>query len=109
MTRQDFDRLLQEDPDAIWKLVADLAAQVAQLQEKLAPKPHTPSASQPFLKPKSQRPKTDNKTGGQEGHEGHTLQKSATPDEIEQHRPTRLSSIALRPAPGAGSGVTFCL
>ena len=87
MTRQDFDRLLQEDPDAIWKLVADLAAQVAQLQEKLAPKPHAPSASQPFLKPMSQRPKTGKKSGGQKGHKGHTLHRTDTPDKVEQHRP----------------------
>ena len=46
MTREEFDRLTREDPDAIWKIIADLAAQVALLQEKLGVKPHTPSSAQ---------------------------------------------------------------
>jgi transposase len=87
MTREEFDRLCQQDPDAIWKLVSDLATQVAVLQEKLAPKPHTPSSAQGVLKPMSQRPKTDRKSGGQKGHKGHTLQKNAEPDEVKNHLP----------------------
>jgi transposase len=33
------------------------------------------------------RPKSDKKTGGQTGHEGHTLKFSQEPDHIERHRP----------------------
>lgn len=38
-------------------------------------------------KPKSLRPKTERKAGGQEGHEGHTLAFNPEPDVIETHRP----------------------
>jgi len=40
-------------------------------------------------KPKSLRPKTDRKPGGQEGHPGHTLEFNAKPDIIEVHRPAQ--------------------
>lgn len=95
MTREEFDRLTREDPDAIWKIIADLAAQVALLQEKLGVKPHTPSSAQGFIKPKSQRPKTDRKTGGQPGHKGHTLEKNETPDTTEQHKPGQCPNCGL--------------
>ena len=38
-------------------------------------------------KPKSLRPQTERKAGGQEGHEGHTLEFNPKPDFIESHRP----------------------
>lgn len=38
-------------------------------------------------KPKSLRPQTERKAGGQEGHEGHTLEFNPNPDLIEPHRP----------------------
>ena len=40
-------------------------------------------------KPKSLRPKTDRKAGGQKGHKGHTLEFNPAPDVIATHRPTR--------------------
>ena len=95
MTREEFDRLAREDPEAIWKIVADLAAQVALLQEKLGVKPHTPSSAQGFLKPMSQRPKGKNKSGGQRGHKGHNLEKNETPDQTEQHKPTQCPNCGL--------------
>ncbi|MBK8985760.1 MAG: hypothetical protein IPM39_06705 [Chloroflexi bacterium] len=36
-------------------------------------------------KPKSLRPQTERKAGGQEGHEGHTLEFNPKPDLIESH------------------------
>ena len=95
MTREEFDRLAREDPEAIWKIIADLAAQVALLQEKLGVKPHTPSSAQGFLKPMSQRPKGKNKSGGQRGHKGHNLEKNETPDQTEQHKPTQCPNCGL--------------
>ena len=38
-------------------------------------------------KSKSLRPQTERKAGGQEGHEGHTLEFNPKPDYIETHRP----------------------
>lgn len=38
-------------------------------------------------KPKSLRPQTERQAGGQEGHEGHTLEFNPKPDFIEPHRP----------------------
>ena len=87
LSREEFDRIYQLGPDACFELLSSLAARISALEEKLAPKPHAPSASQPFLKPMSQRPKTDRKSGGQKGHKGHTLQKTDTPDQVQQHRP----------------------
>lgn len=40
-------------------------------------------------KPKSLRPKTGRKAGGQEGHRGHTLEFNPEPDVIETHRPVQ--------------------
>jgi transposase len=40
-------------------------------------------------KPKSLRPQTERKAGGQEGHEGHTLEFNPKPDLIESHRPAQ--------------------
>lgn len=38
-------------------------------------------------KPKSLRPQTERQAGGQEGHEGHTLEFNPQPEYIEPHRP----------------------
>ena len=71
--------------------VAALTAKVAELEGRLAlnsrnsSKPSsTDGLNKP--KPKSQR-KSTHPTGGQKGHDGHTLKKAAKPDHIETHRP----------------------
>ena len=38
-------------------------------------------------KPKSQRKKSERKAGGQQGHQGHTLQMQPEPDEVHVSRP----------------------
>lgn len=43
----------------------------------------------------SQRPKGKNKSGGQKGHEGHTLEKNETPDQTEQHKPGQCPNCGL--------------
>jgi transposase len=91
MTREEFDILCKENPETIWNLLAQLAMRVTTLEEKLAPKPHTPSSAQGFDKPNrplipmSMRTKTGKKSGGQQGHKGHTLEKNAHPDKVETH------------------------
>jgi len=46
-----------------------------------------PPSTDEFNKvPKSTRPKTDKKPGGQKGHEGDTLRMSAEVDKVEQHK-----------------------
>ena len=95
LTREEFDRLRQDDPEALWRIMADFAARVMALEEKLAPKPHTPSSAQGVLKPMSQRPKTDRKTGGQQGHKGHTLAKNDKPDEVKNHQPKACPQCGL--------------
>lgn len=87
MTREELDHLYQQDPEVVLHLVNELMTRVVALEEKLAPKPHTPSSAQGVLKPMSQRPKTDKKSGGQKGHKGHTLNKVAEPDEVKDHQP----------------------
>lgn len=50
-------------------------------------------------KPKSLRPQTERKAGGQEGHEGHTLEFNPKPDFIESHRPAHCEHCQA-PLPG---------
>lgn len=50
--------------------------------------PPSRDKNRPKPKPKSLRPKTDRKAGGQAGHEGHTLAFQSDPDVIEKHRPS---------------------
>ncbi|MBK8988175.1 MAG: IS66 family transposase [Chloroflexi bacterium] len=58
-------------------------------------------------KPKSLRPQTERKAGGQEGHEGHTLEFNPKPDLIESHRPAQCSHCqAPLPEEIAASKVT---
>jgi transposase len=105
LTREEFDRMRQEDPESLWKIMADFAARVAALEEKIAPKPHTPSSAQGVLKPMSQRAKTGKKPGGQTGHKGHTLQKNAEPDEVKNHQPKACPRCGLDLADIAGEFV----
>jgi transposase len=58
-------------------------------------------------KPKSLRPKTDRKVGGQDGHPGHTLKFNPKPDVTEVHRPAQCQRChAPLPADVAASQVS---
>ena len=76
--------------------IAALTQQVKDLQDRLAKDSHNsslPPSSDRFVRqPKSLRPKSEKKSGGQEGHPGTTLRFSPTPDEVIEHRVTVCSS-----------------
>ena len=95
MTREQFQQIYQQGPEACFLLFEALAQRVAALEDKLAPGPHTPSSAQGFIKPKNQRPKTDRPTGGQKGHKGHTLEKSEKPDKTQAHQPEKCPNCGL--------------
>ncbi len=61
MTREQFQQIYQQGPEACFQLFQALAQRVAALEDKLAPGPHTPSSAQGFIKPKNQRPKKEPK------------------------------------------------
>src|SRR5260370_42137686 len=69
--------------------IAGLTQQVKDLQDRLAKNSHNsslPPSSDRFVRqPKSLRTKSEKKTGGQEGHQGTTLQFSHVPDEVIEH------------------------
>lgn len=102
----------QQGPDAVVELCAKLVAQVEGLSARIealaaenaalrarlgtnsrnSSKP--PSSDGPGVKPhpKSQRPATGRKPGGQPGHAGHTLGLVDEPDEVQVHTPARCRS-----------------
>ncbi len=91
--REEVKRLTQENQELRERLTV-AESTIKQLVELLGQNSHNsnwPSSrdkSRQKPKPKSLRPKTERKAGGQEGHEGHTLEFNPEPDVIEKHRPT---------------------
>src|SRR2546421_12317111 len=86
------DLLMQQMQEQI----AGLTQQVKDLQDRLAKDSHNsslPPSSDRFVRqPKSLRPKSEKKSGGQEGHQGTTLRFADTPDEVIEHRVAVCSS-----------------
>ena len=76
--------------------LARLTQQVKDLQDQLAKNSRNsslPPSSDRFVRqPKSLRKKSEKKSGGQEGHQGTTLQFSEAPDEVIEHRVAVCSS-----------------
>jgi len=88
-------------------MIDTLSQQVKQLQEQLHSDSHNsskpPSSDGPARRPYVKREKSKRKAGGQPGHEGRTLQRIATPDEVVVHRATRCRcGHSLRPQPVEG-------
>ena len=67
-----------------------LKQRIKQLEDQLSKNSSNsskpPSSDGQNKKPKSSKPKTDKKPGGQNGHKGSTLQKSAEVDRVENHQ-----------------------
>jgi len=91
MTQEDELNLLREQVKqipALLETIAQLQNQVKALQDQLAKDSRNsslPPSSDHFVrqkKTKSLRKKSDKKVGGQPGHEGQTLELSATPDQV---------------------------
>ena len=97
--QREIERLRQENQelrDLLKQVTERLTAAeqtIKQLRQQLGQNsqnsnwPSSRDKSRQKPKPKSLRPKTERKAGGQEGHEGHTLAVNPEPDVIETHRP----------------------
>ncbi len=100
LTRAEFDALAARDPDALYALfqqqaaqLAALAARVQQVEAQLgahSQNSHRPPASDgPRRPPRSQRARSGKRAGGQPGHAGHALAMVATPDAVVAHHPAQ--------------------
>jgi transposase len=107
LTRDQFQALYDQGPDALFAVfeqqqatiqalqeaVAALTAQVQELKARLDKDSHNsskPPSSDGLKKkpaPQSLRPKTGRKPGGQPGHRGCTLKPSPAPDQVVSHVP----------------------
>ena len=98
LRREAFDKLVAEEPDALYGMVQALLGQVATLTERVqelerqlgqhSQNSHRPPASDgPYVAPRSQRTRSGKRPGGQPGHPGHTLAMSVCPDAVIHHHP----------------------
>ena len=76
---------LEERICALEELVEKLTLQKAKNPKNSSKPPSTDGFRKPKPNPKSRRPKTGRKPGGQKGRKGSTLNPSDTPDIIENH------------------------
>ncbi|MGH8710901.1 MAG: IS66 family transposase [Burkholderiales bacterium] len=96
--------------DVLTAQVEILSARITELEGRLAlnsqnssKPPSSDGLNRP--KPKSQRQKGLNSTGGQKGHSGHTLKRVAHPDRIERHLPPSRCDACDRPLPDDAAAV----
>ena len=117
LTRDEFQTIYDQGPDAVFALfstlqeqIALLSAQVKELEDRLDKDSHNshkpPSSDGLSKKPVSLRPHTGRKSGGQSGHEGSTLTLSEASDTLVFHTPLTCSSCgtALDPAASQDTG-----
>src|SRR5204862_4258623 len=101
LTREEFQQIHDQGPDAVFALVSTLQEQVAllttrvkELEDRLGKNSKNsskPPSSDGFRKPVSLRPKTGRKPGGQQGHQGCTLALTDKPDHTVFHDPSACS------------------
>jgi transposase len=107
ITREEFQILYDQGPDAVYALflnmqatidvqqqqIVALSARVKQLEDGLGKDSHNsskPPSSDGFAKkPKSLRPKSGRRSGGQHGHPGRTLEFAEHPDHTVLHAPAQ--------------------
>jgi transposase len=94
--------------------IETLSQEVKQLREQLNSDSHNsskpPSSDGPARRPYVKREKSKRKPGGQPGHEGTTLQRVATPNEVVVHRATRCRcghSLRQQPVEGCEKRQVF--
>lgn len=104
--KDDLIRALFAQAKVLLAQVEVLTARVTELEGRLAlnsqnssKPPSSDGLGRP--KPKSRRQKGLHSTGGQKGHQGHTLKKVAQPDHIEPHLPPSQCDACHRPLPDA--------
>lgn len=125
LTRDEFQALYDQGPDALYALFqtlwtrmstleeqnAHLSARVEELEARLSKDSHNsskpPSSDglhKPTPKPCNLRKKTGKRTGGQPGHPGHTLELVDHPDHTLLHAPTTCAGCggSLQDAPVLG-------
>ena len=94
LTRDAFQALYDQGPDAVFTLFTALEQRIVELEARLNKDSHNsskPPSSDGLGKkpiPRSLRKKTGRKQGGQKGHPGTTLTFSDTPDKSVPHIPT---------------------
>jgi len=105
LTREEFQILYDQGPDALYALfvkmqeqIDALTARVQELEDRLGKDSHNsskPPSSDAFgKKPVSLRPKSTRKPGGQAGHPGRRLEFSERPDQIVLHAPAHCQECA---------------
>jgi transposase len=90
---------LQEQVQALQQTVAQQAAEIQGLRDQLAKNSRNsgkPPSSDGLKKPRTRnlRRKTGRRSGGQKGHEGHTLKMVEDPDHIEVHQVSKCPQCA---------------
>src|SRR6266536_1093941 len=96
-TREELLTIVRANPEVLVDMFLALQEQVVRLEERVTQlearlaqdshNSHRPPGSDSYVKPspKSLREKSDRPSGGQPGHEGHTLKAVIHPDYCVQH------------------------
>ena len=99
LTREEFQALYEQGPDAVFAVLSTLqdavgvlSLRVKQLEDRLGKDSHNsskPPSSDGFKKPnpKSERGKSNRPSGAQKGHPGRTLEFAEKPDHFVVHHP----------------------
>lgn len=101
--REQLKEAMRSNPDAVVDLILNLERRIEELEARLKMNSRNsskPPSSDGYNKPcpKSQRKKSERKSGGQPGHPGHTLRQVDNPDKIE--------TLTLERCPYTGAELT---